>query len=69
MLNIIFALISSIAYSTDVIFGKLALNNMNMYIFTFILSLCYSFIGIILYTLNPSIINEYFNNKENKKIF
>jgi uncharacterized membrane protein len=65
MLFIIYALLASIAYSTDVIFGKLALDNMNIIIFTFFIGLCYTFLSFIIYIFNYNKINSYLINKNN----
>jgi drug/metabolite transporter (DMT)-like permease len=54
-------------YSTDVIFGKLALEEMPLFIFVFILSLSYGLLGILLYIYNPIIINNYIKDKKNTK--
>jgi len=67
MLYIITSFLSSVMYSSDVIFGKLALEEMPFYIFVFILSLLYAILGIILYLYNPHVINNYIKNKNNRK--
>ena len=67
MLYIIYALLSSIAYSSDVIFGKMALEEMPMSIFVFILSFLYFILGIILYIWKRNEINDYIKKPDNYK--
>lgn len=64
---IITSILSSIMYSSDVIFGKLALEEMPIFIFVFILSISYGLLGILLYIYNPIIINKYIKDKKNTK--
>lgn len=61
------ALGASLAYSTDVVFGKLALDDMPMVIFTFVLSICYAVLAIGLFVWQPTKIREYVTNKKNTK--
>jgi drug/metabolite transporter (DMT)-like permease len=67
MLFILPALGASLAYSSDVIFGKLALEEMPMYLFIFILAMCYLVLAIGMFILKPKEITSYFNQKANLK--
>lgn len=70
MIQFIFPLLSSLAYSSDVLFGKLALDDMPFNIFLFLLAVCYTIFGIFIYIQNISKINNYlFSNKNRKYIF
>ena len=67
MLNILLAIITSLAYSTDVIFAKIALDNMPFFIFLFILAICYLILGTIIFFIYSKPIINYFSKIENKK--
>ena len=61
------ALLSSLAYSSDAIFGKFALNKMNMFVFTFLLSLTYAVLSIFLFIMQPKQLWQYITDKRNHK--
>ena len=62
IINYFLALISAMAYGSDAIFGKLALNDMPFFIFIFMLSLIYLILGVILFLFNYDYIISYFAN-------
>jgi len=68
MLQYLFSLLSSLAYSSDVLFGKLALDEMPFEIFLFFLSICYTIFGIVIYIYNYSKINNYILQLKNRNI-
>jgi drug/metabolite transporter (DMT)-like permease len=55
---------SAIAYGTDAIFGKLALNDMPLEIFIFLLAVVYSFIAVGMFVIYRKSIYAYFVNNE-----
>lgn len=61
------ALASSLAYSTDVIFGKMALDGMDLYVFIFVLAFCYVILAIIMFAARPRKLIDYFSNPKNKR--
>lgn len=65
MLEYIWALASSLAYSSDVVWGKMALDEMPMYVFVFLLAACYTVVGITMLALSPRSITGYISNKKN----
>ena len=67
MLFMLPALGASIAYSSDVLFGKLALDEMPMYIFIFILAACYTVVAICMYLYDRKTITGYIAKKQNLK--
>lgn len=70
MLELYIPLLSSLAYSSDVLFAKLALDELPFNVFIFILVFCYFIYGIYIYIFNNKIINNYiFDKKNSKNIF
>lgn len=67
MLQYAVALMSSLAYSSDVLWGKMALDEMPMYIFTFLLAACYTVVGIVMYMFDPGAISRYMTAAANKR--
>lgn len=67
MFFIVTALTSSILYSLDSIYGKMALDDMPMYVFIFILSFCYLAIAIGMYVYNPGLLHDYLTQKNKSK--
>ena len=63
----ILAFLATFLYSFDVIFAKLALDNMPMFMFIFIMSILYTILGFVIYINNYKYINNYFTNNNNKK--
>lgn len=63
----ILAFLATFLYSFDVIFAKLALDNMPMFMFIFIMSILYTILGFVIYINNYKYINNYFINNSNKK--
>lgn len=63
-LSIPLALSSAAAYSTDVVLAKLALDEMPMFMFLFILSGIYLFLGIIILVWKGREIRAFFQNKQ-----
>jgi drug/metabolite transporter (DMT)-like permease len=59
------ALAASLAYGSDAIFGKLALDDMPMYIFIFILSFCYFILAIVMFVAKPNTVWTYLKNPKN----
>ena len=55
--------LSSLFYSSDVIWAKIALDQMPI----FILSIIYAILSVIIYLINPIYINNYITDKNNKK--
>lgn len=58
---------ASLAYSTDVLFGKMALEEMPMFVFVFILALCYSVLAMTMFLLKPDVLKQYLTEKKNIK--
>ena len=63
-----FALGSALAYSTDTVATKLALEEMPFPLFMFILSFLYTILGVILFAVNGKEIVSYFKSKNIKPI-
>lgn len=63
----VLALLSALAYGTDVIFGKVALNEMPMIIFIFLLAFIYSIIAIIIFIIYNKKIISYVKSGTNTK--
>lgn len=59
--------ISAFMYSTDVIFAKMALDEMPVIIFVFIISLLYALLGIGIYIYYSKKINNYILDSNNTK--
>jgi len=67
MLQFIFPLLSSLAYSSDVLFGKIALDEMPFDVFLFLLGICYTVFSIFIYIYNYTKINKYLLDEKNRK--
>lgn len=67
MLQYAVALLSSLAYSSDVLWGKMALDEMPMYIFTFLLAACYAVVGVAMYMFRPGDISSYLAKAANRR--
>jgi drug/metabolite transporter (DMT)-like permease len=67
MLEFYIPLLSSLAYSSDVLFAKLALDEIPFNVFIFILVFCYFIYGVYIYIFNKKIINDYLLDKKNIK--
>ncbi len=65
MIFIISGLLSAIAYSSDSIFGKIALSGMPLNIYFIIVAFIYTIVGIILTILNRNELINYLNNPNN----
>ena len=65
MIFIISGLLSALAYSTDSIFGKIALDGMPLNIYFIIVAFVYTLVGITLTIINRNKVIDYFQNKEN----
>ena len=65
MIFIISGLLSALAYSTDSIFGKIALDGMPLNIYFIIVAFIYTLVGITLTIINRNTVIDYFKNKEN----
>ena len=65
MIFIISGILSAIAYSSDSIFGKIALEGMPLNIYFIIVSFIYMFVGITLSIIHKKQLIEYFNNIDN----
>jgi drug/metabolite transporter (DMT)-like permease len=66
MIFIISGLLSALAYSSDSIFGKIALDGLPLNIYFIIISFIYTIIGIILTFFNyKNIIKYFYKEKEN----
>jgi drug/metabolite transporter (DMT)-like permease len=65
MIFIISGLLSALAYSTDSIFGKIALDGMPLNIYFIIVAFVYTLVGITLTIINRNTVIDYFKNKEN----
>jgi len=65
MIFIISGLLSALAYSTDSIFGKIALDGMPLNIYFIIVAFIYTLVGITLTIVNRNAVINYFQNKEN----
>lgn len=68
MLFLIPALAASFAYSTDVLFGKMALDEMSMYLFIFVVSCFYMILALIMLAWKPKYIVNYVSDKKNRKV-
>ena len=67
MIQIIFPLLSSLAYSSNVLFAKIALDYMPFTIFLFLVAVCYTVLGIYIYIQNTSKINNYLSSDKNRE--
>ena len=67
MIFIISGLLSALAYSTDSIFGKIALEGMPLNIYFIIVAFIYTIVGIILTFYHRKELIVYINNKNNYK--
>ena len=65
MLFIISGLLSALAYSSDSIFGKIALDGMPLNIYFIIVAFIYTIVGIILTIINRNELITYFSNSDN----
>ncbi len=65
MIYIFSGILSAIAYSTDSIFGKIALEGMPLNIYFIIVSFIYMIVGITLSIIHKNQVIEYFNNIDN----
>ena len=66
MLHIVFAILTLLAYSSDIIIGKYSTDHVPMYIFLFILALCYGLISVIMFLCNYRQIISYFSKTSNR---
>jgi drug/metabolite transporter (DMT)-like permease len=66
MWYVIPAILSSVAYSSDVIFAKLALDAMSTYVFVFILAVCYSILAIGMIAWRPREITLFLTDASNR---
>ena len=60
------AVLSSAAYSSDVIFGKLALDKMPTHVFIFLLSACYAALAVGMVAWRPREIASYLADASNR---
>lgn len=65
MIFIISGVLSALAYSSDSIFGKIALEGMPLNIYFIIVAFIYTLVGIILTIINRNELVDYFKNKDN----
>jgi len=65
MIYIFSGILSAFAYSTDSIFGKIALSGMPLNIYFIFVSFIYTLIGIILSIIHKKELNEYIKNFSN----
>lgn len=65
MLFIISGLLSALAYSSDSIFGKIALDGIPLNIYFIIVAFIYTIFGIILAIINKKELINYFSNNSN----
>ena len=65
MIYIISGILSALAYSTDSIFGKIALEGMPLNIYFIIVSFIYMIVGITLSIIHKNQVIKYFNNIDN----
>lgn len=68
MIFIISGLLAAIAYSSDSIFGKIALEGLPLHIYFIIVSLIYSIVGLLLFIYNYKEV-VYYLKKENNNNF
>jgi uncharacterized membrane protein len=64
---ILAAFLSALAYSSDAIFGKLALEHMPSSVFIFILCCVYFIFGVVLFAWNKQLYFTYLSKKENSR--
>lgn len=64
---LIASLAASIAYSTDVLFAKMALDEMPMFVFIFIVAICYTILAAVMFLWKPKIIKDYLSDKSKIK--
>lgn len=67
MIFIVSGILSALAYSTDSIFGKIALEGMPLNIYFIIVAFIYTIVGIILTIYHRKELIVYINNKNNYK--
>ena len=67
MLFVLPALAASVAYSSDVIYARMALEEMSLYMFVFILCVCYAVVGITMLIFKFKDIKSYVTNVKNNK--
>jgi len=65
MIYIISGILAALAYSSDSIFGKIALDGMPLNIYFIIVAFIYSIVGIILTIVNRKEVISYFQDKNN----
>lgn len=65
MIYIISGIMAAIAYSSDSIFGKIALEGMPLNIYFIIVAFIYMIVGIILTIIHKNEVIEYFTNSNN----
>lgn len=65
MIYIISGILAAIAYSSDSIFGKIALEGMPLNIYFIIVAFIYMIVGIILTIIHKNEVIEYFANSNN----
>jgi len=65
MIFIFSGVLSALAYSTDSIFGKIALDGMPLNIYFIIVAFVYTLVGITLTIINRNKVINYFQNKKN----
>lgn len=65
MIYIISGILAAIAYSSDSIFGKIALEGMPLNIYFIIVAFIYMIVGIILTIIHKNEVIKYFTNSKN----
>lgn len=65
MIYIVSGILSALAYSSDSIFGKIALEGMPLNIYFIIVSFIYMIVGITLAVIHRNELVTYFNNNKN----
>lgn len=65
MIYILSGILAALAYSSDSIFGKIALEGMPLNIYFIIVAFIYTIVGIILTIIHRNEVLEYFNNSNN----
>jgi len=65
MIYILSGILAALAYSSDSIFGKIALEGMPLNIYFIIVAFIYTIVGIILTIIHRNEVLEYFSNSNN----
>ena len=69
MIYILSGILAALAYSSDSIFGKIALEGMPLNIYFIIVAFIYTIVGIVLTIIHKNEVIEYFNNPNNYYYF